>query len=68
MCWTEPNEMLRSSAISRIVNLLLEQIISFTFEMFSSVHEVKGRPGLSSLSIDSEPLQNRSDHFKQSCE
>jgi hypothetical protein len=52
-----------------MVNLLFERIISFTFEMFSSVHEVEGRPGLSSSSsIDSEPLRNRSGHFKQSSE
>jgi hypothetical protein len=63
MRWTEPNEILRTSAISRMVNLLFEKIISFTFETFSSVHEVEGRPGLSSSSIDSEPLRNRSDYL-----
>jgi hypothetical protein len=63
MCWTEPNEMLRSSAVSRMVNLLFEQIISFTFEMFLSVHEVKGCPCLSLSSIDSEPLRNHSNHL-----
>jgi hypothetical protein len=63
--------MLRSSAISRMVNLLFQRNISFTFEiisstfeMFSSVQEVEGRPGLSSSSIDSEPLRNRSDHLQ----
>jgi hypothetical protein len=62
--------MLRSSAISRMVNLLFQRNISFTFEiisstleMFSSVQEVEGRSGLSSSSIDSEPLRNRSDHL-----
>jgi hypothetical protein len=64
--FTEPNEMLKASNISRIVNLLFARIISLIFDKFSSVVEVYGRLERCSSLIDSAPPRKRSNYlYKQ---
>ena len=61
--WHEPNDMLRSSAISLIVIRRFFNTISFTSWTFSSVFDVLGRPERGSSLTFSRPSWNNLYHL-----